>query len=54
MRWLLSLFGVCKHDKLTFPQSDRATGLISVSCLRCGAGFAYDWCNMTVGAKRER
>ncbi len=53
MRWVLSLFGVCRHDNLTFPQSDRATGLISVSCLSCGAEFSYDWKNMAVGARRE-
>lgn len=50
MNLLRSLFG-CRHDKLTFPQTDLKTGVMSCSCLACGAEFDYNWDTMEIGGR---
>jgi hypothetical protein len=42
------LFG-CQHRNLTWPQTDRLTGKVTVSCNSCGTRFLYSWPDMKIG-----
>ena len=43
----------CRHSDYTWPQKDKATGELRVSCLQCGASLKYDWNKMEVVVDRE-
>ncbi len=51
--WFLSVFGICRHLRLTFPQTLKSYGAVSatVSCLDCSREFLYDWETMTIVAQ---
>ena len=40
MSWIRSIFGICFHRRMTFPQTVGKE--CSVVCLDCTARFAYD------------
>ncbi len=49
MRWLLSVFGVCRHDRLTWPQTHG--GRCTTVCLDCTRRLHYDFERMQLGAE---
>ena len=60
IRSLLELFGICTHQRYTFPQTPRRMGKLNrfhrrgkchVTCLACGAELEYDWGAMKVGKR---
>ncbi len=50
--WVLGMFGVCLHPRVSWPQSPRGGGQARVSCLECGREFEYDWDEMRIGEER--
>ena len=62
MKFLLSLFGICLHTRLTFPQTPvrrsrfgaTQTGATYSVCLDCGREFEKELGSMKLGAEIRR
>jgi hypothetical protein len=50
LRLISSVFA-CSHRDQSFPQTDRRTKETTVTCLRCGCSWFYDWQIMRRGAR---
>jgi len=46
---LLSIFGICTHQRITFPLTTKRSRRPYVACLDCGREFAYSWTEMRIG-----
>lgn len=48
-KFLLEIFGICRHHRTTFPQAPRGGGQTTEKCLDCGREFEYNWQAMKRG-----
>lgn len=52
MRYLLSIFGTCRHARISWPMGPR-NGKKFVQCLDCCQRLEYDWSEMRITRERE-